>query len=70
MSDGPFCVPTDKYYGHSKLHYPNSDNALRNPNKFGHLWSKAKLHAENNQTNALKLSDDKGAFVVGVQVLE
>ena len=41
MSDGPFCLPTDKYYGHSKLLYPESGNALRNPTKFGQLWSRA-----------------------------
>ena len=70
MSDGPFCVPVDKYHGHSKLLYPDSANALRNPNKFGHLWSRAKSHGEKNQTVALNLSDDKGAFVVGVHVLE
>ena len=66
MSDGPFCVPTDKFYGHSKLIYSDGIDARKNPTKFGHIWSQAKQHAENSQVKLLKLSDDKGAFVMGI----
>ena len=66
MSDGPFCVPSEKFYSHSKLLYENPASAMRSANKFGQLWFKAKTFAETNQTLALKESDDKDSFIVGV----
>ena len=43
MIDGPFCIPTEKYYGHSKLHYQSGS---RNPTEFGQLLSEAWEYAE------------------------
>ena len=46
MMEGPNCFPTEKYYGHSKLHYPTGPSAQRDPTAFGHLWSHATKYAQ------------------------
>lgn len=73
MSDGPSCLPADKFYGHSLLHYSNtSDEEASNPRdatKFGLLWSQAQKHAADQLKKALKMSEDVSSFI-GVQVLE
>ena len=48
MSDGPSCLPLDKYYHHSRLIYqdPNIDALM--PTKYGQLWSRAQTYAKDD----------------------
>ena len=78
MSDGPFCLPLEKYYGHSKLFYADMDHdndmasivERRDPHQFGKLWLDNKQTADKDITNFVSLSNDKGRDGVGIQVLQ
>lgn len=71
MSDGPSCMPLDKYYNHSRLLYkgPNIPESL-DPTKFGQTWTRAKTYGSDVMKQLMNLSDDKGRFEVGIQVLQ
>ena len=78
MSDGPFCLPLEKYHDHSKLFYAdtghNADSASfverRDPNVFGKLWLDSKQRADKSITSLVTHSNDKGRDGVGIQVLQ
>lgn len=44
MADGPFCMPLEKYYTHSKVLYKQMPDE-RNSEKYGKLWLDAIRYA-------------------------
>ena len=46
MTDGPSCLPFDKYHGHSKVLYSNDEQINRDPTEFGRLWKDAESHLD------------------------
>ena len=79
MSDGPFCLPLEKYYEHSKLFYEDTVDhdagaasfvERRDPHVFGKLWLDSKQMADKSITSFVALSNDKARDGVGIQVLQ
>ena len=78
MSDGPFCLPLEKYHDHSKLFYADTGHDAnsasfverRSPHDFGKLWLDSKQKADQSIINFVTLSNDKGRDGVGIQVLQ
>lgn len=69
MSDGPACMPLDKYFRHSRIFYKDSNINNLVAKKYQQHWNKALQYHDKNAETLIKLSDDNGRSEVGIKVL-
>ena len=66
MNDGPFCLPLEKNYGHSKLHFEPPEQ--QDKSQFEKLWIKSIKHASRENFSLMLKAEKEGVSLVAAAI--